>query len=286
MTPSLHPKSELGSAWSYAEFDFFGLSLSGIRTCIALPAFQFCFDVAQGFPFSLNLKKYFISHGHLDHAAGIPYIISQKAMNSQAPADFWMPKSLLEPMTEILRLWEKIEGHQYQFHFHEMNLDTEVEINARYTMKSFSTVHRIDSCGYTLFEKKKKLKPDFQNLPGARLAELRKTGTELNDVSEIPQISFTGDTQIEFLLQNDWVRKSRILITECTYLDNKKTIEQAKKWGHLHLDELIAHLDQIESEKIVLIHLSSRYSTEYAQQLLQKKIPKKHLDRIEIFPGR
>ncbi len=71
----------------------------------------------------------------------------------------------------------------------------------------------------------------------------------MNEVHHTPLVSFTGDTQIEFLDSRDWVRKSKILIMEATYLDNKKTIEQARIWGHTHLEEIIPRLKDIESEK-------------------------------------
>lgn len=263
-----------------------GLSLSGIRTALSLPQYGISFDVAQGYPFTLRMKKFFISHGHLDHAAGIPYILSQKAMLSEASPIFYMPPSLIEPMTEMIRLWEKIEAHQYQFQFAPLMAGEKIELNPQAFIKPFRTKHRIESFGFTLFSRNKKLKPEFSQLAGSELQKLKQNGIEIHHLIETPEITFTGDTQIEFLDSEDWIRKSKVLICETTYLDNRKSIEHAKKWGHTHLDELIPELDKIESEKIVLIHLSSRYSMHEAQKILQQKIPAKHLSRIEIFPGR
>jgi ribonuclease Z len=73
---------------------------------------------------------------------------------------------------------------------------------------------------------------------------------------------------------------------ESTYLDDRKTIANAREWGHTHLDEIIPRLDEIESEQIVLIHISSRYSDAEALRLIKSRIPEKHHDRIVIFPGR
>jgi ribonuclease Z len=49
---------------------------------------------------------------------------------------------------------------------------------------------------------------------------------------------------------------------------------------------LLPYLPQIQSEKIVLIHLSSRYSTVEALKILNQKIPQEFRDRVELFPGR
>lgn len=275
-----------GEPWNYEKYKFHGLSLSGIRTAIAMPELSLSFDVAQGYPYLLNLKNFFISHGHLDHAAGIPYIISQKAMTSQEAAKFFMPQSLVSPMDQIMKLWEHIEGHQYKYEFIGVQADDEIQLNAQSVVKAFPTTHRIESFGYTLFDVQKKLKADLQGASKEDIIDLRRKGVDVHDTIHTPVVSFTGDTQIEFIDARPWVKKSKILFMEATYLDDRKTVDAARQWGHTHLDEIIPRLKDIESEKIVLIHISSRYSDREAEKIIKARIPKEFHDRIVIFPGR
>lgn len=263
-----------------------GVSLSGIRTSLAIPELAICFDVAQGLPFSMNAKKYFLTHAHLDHAAGIPYIISQKNMHNTPTAEFYLPASVIPPLTEIMNLWGKIEDHTYRYEFLPMTLETEIEISPKYSVKAFPTVHRVPSFGYTLFTKNKKLKPEFSDLKGFEIQKLKAEGKVVDHIAETPIFSFTGDTQIDFLDRSEIVKKSKFLFMECTYLDSKKSVEHARTWGHTHLDELLPRLKEIESEKIYLIHASSRYSTREALEILRARIPTAEQDRVILFPGR
>ncbi|MES2803216.1 MAG: MBL fold metallo-hydrolase [Bdellovibrionota bacterium] len=276
----------VGEPWSYGGYKFFGVSLAGVRTAISMPELSISFDVAQGFPFLFNMHKYFISHGHLDHAAGIPYIISQKMMTSQKAGEFYMPPSLVAPLTEIMNLWSQIEGFAYNYKFIPVKADDEIEINNHHFIKVFQTTHRVESFGYTLFENKKKLKTEYLNFNKDQIVDLRKQGVEVNEMHQTPMVTFTGDTQIEFLNERPWITKSKILILEATYLDSQRSVERAREWGHTHLDEIIPHLDEIESERIVLIHASSRYTEAEAHRILRDKIPAKHHERVVFFPGR
>ncbi|MFP5519546.1 MAG: MBL fold metallo-hydrolase [Bdellovibrionia bacterium] len=275
-----------GVLWQEGSLKIEGLSLSGIRTAFALPEYSVGLDVAQGYPFSLNLKVFGISHGHLDHAAGIPYIISQKAMHSQKPGIFLMPPSLVEPLSQIMDLWEKIEGHEYDYDFVPVHDKFKYELNAKHSLQAFKTVHRIESFGYAVIETNKKLKPEYQNLHPAELKKLGESGIELQNFIDTPLVAFTGDTQIEFLDESPWVKNAKVLLMECTYLDNQKSIEHARKWGHTHIDEIVPRLNEINSDKILLIHSSSRYTYKEALELLANKIPSSHRDRVVLFPGR
>lgn len=277
---------QVGASWSHGKLNVEGLSLSGIRTAFSLPDYNIGFDVAQGFPFSINLKHHFISHAHMDHAAGIPYIISQKAMNHHSPAQFFMPSSQCSGMTKIMRLWEELEGHQYSFNFIPVDKGFSFEINKQLLVKAFPTTHRIQSFGYTLFEVKHKLKKEFANCSQNEILDLKLRKIDIQELYESPLFSFTGDTQIEFLESEPWIASSKVLFMEATYLDNRKTIAQAREWGHTHLDEIIPRLSEIHSEKIVLIHSSSRYSLKEANEILNKRIPPQYKDRVLIFPGR
>lgn len=277
---------KLGQEWTHDGLEFFGLSLAGIRTSIAMPSLSIAFDVAQGFPFLFNMNHFFITHGHLDHAAGIPYLISQKSMSAHKQPAFYMPQSMVDPLARIMKAWSEIEKYEYPHNFIGVNGDETFTINRNYFVRPFRTVHRVDSFGYTLFHTKTKLKAELVKLSQEELRQVRESGKEIIHQIESPIVSFTGDTQIEFLDSAPWIRKSKILFLEATYFCDDKTIESARAWGHTHLDEIIPILPSLECEKIVLIHSSARYTTEEARTILVTKIPSEFHERVVLFPGR
>ncbi|WPU66617.1 MBL fold metallo-hydrolase [Peredibacter starrii] len=272
--------------WTYAGLNFNGLSLAGVRTSIAIPELSLAFDLAQGLPHAIGMNHFLITHGHMDHSAGIPYVISQKAMHSHKTPHFYMPESMVEPMKEIMNQWSLIEGHQYDFQFTGLKTNEAFTLSSRYLVKTFETVHRIPSLGYSIYRRFRKLRKDLEGKASEEIAAFRQRGEDPTEERTELVVSFTGDTQIEFLDKAPEVANSKILLMEATYLNEKKTVASAKEWGHTHLDELIPRLPSIKSEKIVLIHSSARYSFEEAQSILMKRLPKTDIDRVVLFPGR
>lgn len=276
---------ETGSI-EYAGLKIEGLSLAGVRTSVTLPQHSLCFDVAQGLPHALGMNHFFISHGHMDHAAGIPYIIAQKAMGSHKTPQFYMPESMVEPMTQIMHQWSKIEGFEYDFKFHGAKAKESFEINTRLLVRPFQTLHRIPSLGYSLYRRVKKLRPELEGKSSSEISDLKKEGIEPTTETEECLLSFTGDTQIEFLDLSPHVRESKILIMETTYLDERKSIQSARDWGHTHFLEFLERLPDIKSERIILIHSSARYSWEEAKTILQGRLKGEDRERVVLFPGR
>lgn len=272
-----------GFTWTHRNIRLVGYSMAGISTSVVFPEADVCFDVAQGLPFQLPISNILLTHTHADHASGIPYLIGQKAMTGQTPPTVYMPNAVLRPMRDLMRVFEELDGHTFQYQFKGISIGESAPLKAPYFFRPFATQHRVPSQGYTVYERKKHLKPEYKELEPHELGRLRKQGIDLDMFTEEPVVSFTGDTRIEFLESKD-ARESRVLVMEVTYWDEKKSVENARLWGHIHLDELLPKLDLIKSEKILLIHASARYSTRDLKRILDARVPEHHKHRIDIFP--
>lgn len=273
-----------GFPWSHKDWVFTGYSLAGISTSVFCKTASLCFDVGQGLPFQLPARHVAITHAHLDHASGIPWLISQKNMNSQENTQFYVPEHLYGPLKEILRLWESVDEHQYKYHLRAVKPGDTVELDKQHGLRAFATPHRIPSQGYLLLHRKKRLREEFARGDRDAILRAKAAGIDPNETVEEPAVAFTGDTKIEFWESDPDVLRAKILFVEATFWDDAKPVEHARKWGHVHLDEVIELLPRIKSEKIVLIHASVRYSTRMLESILEKKLPRDQRERVVIFP--
>ncbi len=263
-----------------------GYSVAGTSTSIAFPEADVLFDVAQGLPFQTAYNTILLTHAHMDHASGLPYLISQKSMQKRAKPIIYMPESAMGPISKIMQIWEEIDEFKYSYEFRVPRLNEELPLKPGYFAKIFPTFHRIPSQGYTVFRRRKKLKAEYQQIAKTdpqKLARLRREGMILEIDVEENLVSFTGDTRIEFL-QSDQARQSRLLVMEVTYWDNKKSIENAREWGHIHFEEFLEALPKIEAERICLIHASARYSTKDLLEILAARVPEHLKPKLTIFP--
>ena len=75
----------------------------------------------------------------------------------------------------------------------------------------------------------------------------------------------------------------RVLIIECTFLDERKSLEAARAGCHIHLDEMIERADRFENEHIVLMHFSQLYRPDEVARMLDARVPPALRRRIIPF---
>mgnify|MGYP003351313626 CR=1 FL=1 len=211
-----------GFSWSYGDWHFTGYSLAGITTSIFFRNAGICFDVGQGLPFQNSAKHILITHAHMDHASGIPYLLSQKNMNGQKESRILVPESFEKPIREIIRLWQQVDGHVYDFDLISAKPGLVYELDRLYSAKPFLTPHRVSSQGYIVYQKKKRLKAEYRALNEDQIRELKKKGEVPSESFLDPIVAFTGDTKKEFLQSDADISLAKVLFVEVTFWDHAK----------------------------------------------------------------
>ena len=129
----------------------------------------------------------------------------------------------------------------------------------------------------------KKLKSAYTEWEGARIAEAKRAGVDLFDDAERLELCYATDTLLRVLDTNPSMLQSRVLILECTFYDERKSLSDSRAGCHVHLDELIEVADRFENEHLVLMHTSQIYSPREARAILARRCPPALLSRVTLF---
>ena len=140
------------------------------------------------------------------------------------------------------------------------------------------------SQGYTVWETRSRLLPEFRELTGERLGALRRQGVAVSEQYQVPVLSFTGDTRVEVLEENPELQHTECLLIEASFLDERVSVAQAREMGHVHLDELIARRQLLPHKDVVLSHFSARYSSAEILGLLKRKLPDDLAEVVRVLP--
>jgi ribonuclease Z len=166
------------------------------------------------------------------------------------------------------------------------------KVSKTITIKAFQTTHPVPSQGYVVYSTREKLKQEFVGKTGQEIKALKAGGVEITDQVSIPEVAFTGDTTSDWIdrgtvgvdagdgkyeidtVASDALR-AKLLICECTFVDDKCSVSDARRYGHTHLAELIDRQLCFQNEAILLIHFSARYKKEEIESALAEKLPEK-----------
>jgi len=267
-----------------------GSSLAGEESYIVAPELNLAFDIGRAQRSALAVDHVFLTHGHMDHAAGIAYYFSQRMFIDNQPGHLYAPRLLIEPIQRLLRIWADIDGHEPPAHIHAAEPGVDIELRRDLIVRPFEVNHPcrrhdrsvVHALGYTAIEVRKKLIDEYRDLTGPQLVELKKQGVEITRRVEIPLVTYCGDTAPGPFIDLDHVRQSKVLLLECTFVEPDHR-DRARAGAHIHLQDLRDIVGRVENERIVLIHLSRRTPLSAARAMLRDALGEELSARVSFF---
>lgn len=275
--------SHILSQLEVANLQILGYSVAGEETVVAVPSLDVCFDVGKAPDQMISINHVLLTHGHMDHAAGLAYYLSHRNFDGQAAGSILAPKNLIPPIQQILEGWGRLDGRHIPGNLVGMEPGDEYQIKPNLFARAFPTRHCRGSLGYCVLERRKKLKPEYTQLTGPQLVELKRQGIAIENPIEIPLVTYLGDTQYRADFANlDYVAQSRVLIAECTFYEDEH-LERAQAGKHLHVRDFARLADELNNEYIVIMHTTQRTGFGMIKKLLKEHVAPEILQKTMLL---
>ena len=262
-----------------------GVSLGGVYTSIQVPEMKVLLDVGMPLRDFAATDHIFLSHGHGDHAGSLAAMLGIRGLlHTKRPPRVYVPGPIAGPLQRAIAAMAELQRHALEFECVPMSPGDEVELRSDLWARAFRTHHPVPSLGYLFFDRVRKLRPELSGLSGAEIGRRRKAGDEsLFEVQERHELAYATDTLIRVLNTAPEICRARVLILECTFLDDRKSLEASRAGCHIHLDELLERVDDLHNEHVVLMHFSQLYSPAEVHELLARRCPPRLRDRLVVF---
>jgi len=268
---------------SYKNLTIEGYSRAAVQTYWRIPELGLGFDLgAQPWSF-MGTDTWFVSHGHLDHIVSLPVYVARRRMMKMTPPTIYLPEQNVEPIERILRTFRRLDRGRLPCNLVATRPGDEISLSREHVVTVSATRHTVPSLGYIVWERRRKLKPEYQGLEGDQIRDLRLSGTEVTSEVRQPLVAYLGDSAPEGLDACPDMFRSMILITELTFVAPSHRKDKIHKFGHMHLDDIVDRRDQFRNELIIASHFSTRYHAQSIKTLVTRALPDMLGGRLHLW---
>jgi ribonuclease Z len=260
-----------------------GYSRAAVQTYWRFPELKLGFDLgAQPWSF-MGTETWFVSHGHLDHIVALPVYVARRRMMKMTPPTIYLPTVTIDPVQKLLRQCTRLDRGQLPCDLRPVEPGDEIELSRELVVTATATTHTVPSLGYVVWDRRRKLKAEYQDLSGDQIRDLRLGGTEVTEEIRRPRVAYLGDSSPAGLDASPVMYEAEVLICELTFISPDHRKEKIHKFGHMHLDDLVERRDRFKNELVIAAHLSTRYHPNAVRDLVAKAIPDMLGGRLELW---
>ena len=260
-----------------------GYSRAAVQSYWRIQELKLGFELG-GSPWSFTgTPTFFVTHSHLDHLASIPVFVARRRMMKMEPPTIYLPEESVDNVHRLLQVWQRLDRGRMAVELVGMSPGKEIELSREHVVTAFPTKHTVPSLGYVVWERRKKLKPEYQGLDGDQIRDIRLSGKEVSHEVRMPLVCFVGDSAPAGLDAYPPVYEAQVLITEMTFFRPEHRKEKIHKFGHTHLDDIIERADRFQNELIILAHFSTRYHERQIKNAVERRFPPSLASRVHLW---
>jgi ribonuclease Z len=263
-----------------------GWSVAGQETWFRVHPPGIAFDTGRGASQLAGAHDLFLSHGHLDHALGLPWVLSQRsryAPQGHLETRVFCPRPIADSLEALIAAAASLEGGEaFRCEIVPLAIGDRVDVGKGFLVEAFATDHVVPSLGYHLIHRKRRLPAALAGRSGPELVALREQGVDTAEIVEEPWLSYCGDTSQAVFDLSPAIFDSRVLLLECTFLGPGRSGER-DLYKHLHLEDIAEHAERFHNTAIVLHHLSRRHRADELRNEIARLMPADLRPRIHLM---
>jgi ribonuclease Z len=260
-----------------------GYSRAAVQTYWRIPELKLGFDLgAQPWSF-MGTPTWMISHTHLDHLVALPVYVGRRRMMRMEPPVIYLPEAAVDPVQRVLKWFTRLDRGRLPCTLVATRPGDEIELSRELVVTVSATSHTVPSLGYVVWQRRRKLKPEFQGLPGERIRDIRMSGVDVTAEVRLPRVAYLGDSSPAGLDACQAMYEAEVLIMEMTFVAPSHRKDKIHKFGHMHLDDLLERAGRFRNERIIATHFSTRYHANQIRQHVAKALPDMLGDRLYLW---
>lgn len=260
-----------------------GISVGGVYTSLQVPELGVVLDAGVPIRSFATTDHLFLSHGHSDHSSALGSLLGIRSLVGKGPPRVFMPAEIEASLREVLAVQGRLYRASMDIEAVPMRPGDTHPLGHGLWVRALRTHHTVPSLCYQFFRRVTKLKHEHQGMPSEEVARRRRAGEPLFDEHERLELAYATDTLSHVLESAPSLLDSRVLILECTFLGDKRTVRDAQERAHLHLEEIFARAERFQNEALVLMHFSQAYSPEEVHAVIQASAPEVLRERLRVF---
>jgi ribonuclease Z len=186
-------------------------------------------------------------------------------------------------MQRILRLLSRLDRGRLPCSLLPARPGEEIELSREHVVTVSATTHTVPSLGFVLWERRRKLKPEFVGLPGEKIRDLRLSGTDVTAEVRMPRVAYLGDSAPAGLDACPAMFEAEVLIMELTFVAAKHRRDKIHKFGHMHLDDFMERRQRFRNELVIASHFSTRYHPNQVRDCVARALPDMLDGRLQLW---
>jgi ribonuclease Z len=262
-------------------FTLEGRSRAGHETWFRVRELGVALDVGRCPDTLISVPNLFVTHAHLDHAAGIPFYGSQRRLQGLGPGRVFVPEEAADDFRALVVIQQKLTGASLGIDIVGMAVGDVQRIDRTHTVRAHNAPHRVPARAFEFIERRHRLRDELIGRESREIAALRHDGVDVTEERDVSMLFYTGDTDRGILETNESLFRAEVLMIECSFIADGHE-GAAAEYRHIHFDDIAAFAERFENRLIILTHFSRRYSRDEIRDGIARRCPEVLRERLRL----